>query len=80
MGRNLWVKHAEKRNINIGGKGTMNFGAGDTLVLETPGGGGWGTPNQLEVGNGSVPPMPMGGQGCGWEARGSIADRARVDF
>ncbi|RSH90374.1 hypothetical protein EHS25_000979 [Saitozyma podzolica] len=78
MGRNLWVKHAEKRSINIGGKGTMNFGAGDMLVLETPGGGGWGTPNQ--VGNGSEVPNTIGGQGCGWEARGSIADRARVDF
>ncbi len=32
------------RIINIGGKATVLMGKGDRLVIETPGGGGWGTP------------------------------------
>ena len=31
------------RVINIGGKATVLMGKGDRLVIETPGGGGWGT-------------------------------------
>jgi len=32
------------RIINIGGKATVLMGKGDRLVIETPGGGGWGSP------------------------------------
>ena len=31
------------RVINIGGKATVPMGKGDRLVIETPGGGEWGT-------------------------------------
>lgn len=36
------------RVINIGGKATVLMGKGDRLVIETPGGGGWGTPKPVE--------------------------------
>jgi N-methylhydantoinase B/oxoprolinase/acetone carboxylase alpha subunit len=36
------------RVINIGGKATVLMGKGDRLVIETPGGGGWGTPKLVE--------------------------------
>lgn len=36
------------RAINIGGKATVLMGKGDRLVIETPGGGGWGTPKPVE--------------------------------
>lgn len=57
MGRNTWVKQRrredgdiiddpseskEPRYINIGGKATIFMGKGDRLLIETPGGGGWG--------------------------------------
>lgn len=32
------------RVISIGGKATVLMGKGDRLLIETPGGGGWGTP------------------------------------
>ncbi|BFZ63712.1 hypothetical protein YB2330_004844 [Saitoella coloradoensis] len=45
-GLNLWVRKdeetGEERVINLGGKNTANFGAGDRIVLYTPGGGAWG--------------------------------------
>lgn len=41
-GRNTWVQHKDGRRINIGGKNTVCVDAGDRLVIETPGGGGYG--------------------------------------
>lgn len=83
-GRNTWIKgrrredgdlvddcveSEEQRFINIGGKATVFMGKGDRLLIETPGGGGWGLPtdNTLQV---AQPHKPT------WEARGSIAERA----
>lgn len=40
-GRNTWVQKAGRR-INIGGKNSIRVDAGDRLVIETPGGGGYG--------------------------------------
>ena len=46
VGLNLWIKKdritGEERVINLGGKNTAQFGAGDRIVINTPGGGGWG--------------------------------------
>ncbi|KAI6026603.1 Hydantoinase B/oxoprolinase [Pisolithus microcarpus] len=84
MGRNTWIKgrrredgdlvddcveSEEQRFINIGGKATVFMGKGDRLLIETPGGGGWGLPtdNTLQE---AQPHKPT------WEARGSIAERA----
>jgi len=74
MGRNFWVRHenGKTRTINVGGKGTMKFAAGDTLEVYTPGGGGWGA-GDLKA-NEPVPNVPE------WEPRGSMADRANVEF
>lgn len=60
-GLNLWVKQRREadgdlvpanehgivppRVINLGGKATTKFGAGDRIVIHTPGGGGFGTPD-----------------------------------
>ena len=40
-GRNTWVQ-SSGRQISIGGKNTVSVGEGDRLVIETPGGGGYG--------------------------------------
>ncbi|KAK0642620.1 Uncharacterized protein DIS24_g8829 [Lasiodiplodia hormozganensis] len=42
-GQNLWIK-ASGRVINLGGKNTASMGKGDRIVIQTPGGGGWGSP------------------------------------
>ncbi|WFD28832.1 5-oxoprolinase (ATP-hydrolyzing) [Malassezia nana] len=60
-GLNLWVKQRREedgdmtepnqdgivtpRVINMGGKATARFGAGDRIVIHTPGGGGYGAPH-----------------------------------
>jgi 5-oxoprolinase (ATP-hydrolysing) len=72
LGRNLWVRteKGKTRTINVGGKGTMKFSAGDTLEVHTPGGGGWGAGE----------PKVKEQETSEWEPRGSIADRANVEF
>lgn len=40
-GRNTWVQKSGNR-ISIGGKNSVKVAAGDRLVIETPGGGGYG--------------------------------------
>ncbi|KAI0432561.1 5-oxoprolinase [Xylaria sp. FL1042] len=42
MGLNLWVRKENNLAINMGGKGTATFEAGDRIIIKTPGGGGWG--------------------------------------
>lgn len=84
MGRNTWIKgrrredgdliedcpeSKEQRFINIGGKATVFMGKGDRLLIETPGGGGWGLPADSTVREAQLY-KPT------WEARGSIAERA----
>ncbi|KAG0695146.1 Hydantoinase B/oxoprolinase [Suillus ampliporus] len=85
MGRNTWIKQRRMedgdipeetskedlgpRHINIGGKATVFMGKGDRLLIETPGGGGWGKPDegQLETAEEHK---------HAWEVRGSFAERA----
>jgi len=47
-GLNLWLSKdaytGEDRTVNMGGKGSVAMGAGDRVVIMTPGGGGWGVP------------------------------------
>jgi len=85
MGRNTWIKQRRAedgdipeedsyedlgpRQINIGGKATVFMGKGDHLLIETPGGGGWGTP---EDGRSNT----IQEYKHSWEARGSFAERA----
>ncbi|KAF8519766.1 Hydantoinase B/oxoprolinase [Hysterangium stoloniferum] len=42
-------KPSHNRIINIGGKATVMMGKGDRLVIETPGGGGWGAMDGKEA-------------------------------
>ncbi|KAI1370860.1 hydantoinase B/oxoprolinase [Hypoxylon crocopeplum] len=44
-GRNLWIKK-NRRIINLGGKNTAMMDAGDRIIVESPGGGGWGKPSE----------------------------------
>lgn len=46
-GRNTWVQK-DGRRINIGGKNSILVEAGDRLVVETPGGGGYGANEEVE--------------------------------
>lgn len=43
-GENLWVK-TDGRVVNLGGKNTAMMVKGDKIVIQSPGGGGWGTAN-----------------------------------
>lgn len=58
-----------KRERNLGGKATVPFEAGDRLVLNTPGGGGWGIAGGVEEVKKRV-------ETFGWEPRGSLAERS----
>jgi N-methylhydantoinase B/oxoprolinase/acetone carboxylase alpha subunit len=40
QGENRLVQNGQSRNI--GGKFTTSVGPGDQVIIETPGGGGWG--------------------------------------
>ncbi|WVF66074.1 hypothetical protein IAT40_000813 [Kwoniella sp. CBS 6097] len=83
-GLNLWIKQPKNkeervRTVNVGGKGTMQFGTGDYLILHTPGGGGWGQTGHAEDQQ-DLEEQRLHDTALEWEARGSIADRAKVDF
>ncbi|KAJ5733358.1 hypothetical protein N7493_002144 [Penicillium malachiteum] len=48
-GLNLWVRHIqssdgsrEERQINLGGKNSVQMQPGERIIIRTPGGGGWG--------------------------------------
>ncbi|KAL1886938.1 hypothetical protein Cpir12675_006834 [Ceratocystis pirilliformis] len=42
MGVNYWLQKESGRKVNLGGKATAKFAAGDRAVIMSPGGGGWG--------------------------------------
>ena len=52
-GRNSLVEKGkaggEDRWVNIGGRKDFNVEAGDRVIIETPGGGGWGVPGKEKV-------------------------------
>ncbi|KAL4891640.1 Hydantoinase B/oxoprolinase-domain-containing protein [Aspergillus ambiguus] len=41
-GKNTWVCGKNERVVSIGGKGSISVEPGDRMVIETPGGGGYG--------------------------------------
>ena len=50
-GANYWVQKQEdgsERWVNIGSRGQVDMKEGDRCVIHTPGGGGWGVPDDLE--------------------------------
>ena len=84
LGRNTWIKQPRKtdgdliesdseplkpRKINIGGKATVFMGKGDKLLIETPGAGAWGEPEEHDW-------KEDHSHVKAWAARGSLAERA----
>jgi len=63
-------KPLQPRKVNIGGKATVFMGKGDRLLVETPGAGGWGVPEdsqrEEDLDHSHVK---------AWAARGSLAER-----
>lgn len=52
-GENLWLRSNEDgsghRAVSLGGKNSAWFAAGDHIVIKTPGGGGYGSPNDTSA-------------------------------
>ncbi|KAL2813608.1 Hydantoinase B/oxoprolinase-domain-containing protein [Aspergillus granulosus] len=51
-GLNLYVRkeaNGKERIINIGGKMELNVQPGERILIHTPGGGGWGTPDEGQL-------------------------------
>ncbi|KAL1960877.1 hypothetical protein VTO42DRAFT_5860 [Malbranchea cinnamomea] len=74
-GKNFWVRKdevtGEVKMISLGGKATVRMGRGDRIIIHTPGGGGWGTPQ------GDEERRPVNGAGGDqFVAKGSV-DRYR---
>ena len=62
------------RVVNVGGKASILMGKGDRLVINTPGGGGWGDPNEnAEELNKHEEHVKLE-----WSARGSLVERERI--
>ncbi|KAK2047661.1 hydantoinase B/oxoprolinase [Colletotrichum somersetense] len=53
-GRNLWVKKSG-RVVNLGGKNTARMEAGDRIIIMSPGGGGYGRPEDRVEGDKKQP-------------------------
>ena len=49
-GLNLWIRHVNGDKVltlNLSGKNTALFGKGDRIIVQTPGGGGYGEPGHV---------------------------------
>ncbi|KAL9932364.1 hypothetical protein V8E36_008843 [Tilletia maclaganii] len=74
-------KATKTRTINLGGKTTAKFGRGDRIVIETPGGGGWGAPGEAsgdDVDN--VKDRLMATGPSSHRAWGSLAERSSAQL
>ncbi|KIW73000.1 hypothetical protein, variant [Phialophora macrospora] len=72
VGRNLYVKKEAdglERIIGIGSRMELKVSPGDRLIINTPGGGGWGPPSALE---GVIANSTAGPEGNTFEPRGSV--------
>lgn len=45
-GLNLWIRGNDQRPINLGGKNTAAMKPGERIIIHTPGGGGYGEPDE----------------------------------
>ena len=68
---------AVPRIINVGGKATILMGKGDRLVINTPGGGGWGELESAEQRQQAEDERDERIK-VEWSARGSLVERAKV--
>lgn len=76
VGVNTWIKQSNgvtRRRVNLGGKASIRVTPGDRLLLQTPGGGGWGSVGQR------VSCRPAVISGATWEPRGSLAEKASAE-
>lgn len=48
-GRNIWIAKKSGLHVSIGGKNSVNVEPGDRMVIETPGGGGYGEIDKLNA-------------------------------
>ncbi|MBI1206186.1 MAG: 5-oxoprolinase [Azospirillum sp.] len=53
-----WVERADGRHLELGATGRTEVAAGDVLVIETPGGGGFGLARRAELGEAQRPRLP----------------------
>jgi len=58
-GVNLWLRAADGAVVSLGGKATVQVGAGDCVRLLTPGGGGYGEAKGRGEEDGGAPPPPL---------------------
>ncbi|ORY58448.1 Hydantoinase B/oxoprolinase-domain-containing protein [Pseudomassariella vexata] len=75
-GENLWVRKASGRVINLGGKNTALMEKGDRIVVQSPGGGGWGKPLGGENGNATFANGTWAGNGNRANGVASFVSRA----
>ncbi|GAA5870982.1 hypothetical protein JCM16303_001650 [Sporobolomyces ruberrimus] len=93
-GKNVWLKRlraedgdlpndvkeeeAEPRRVYLGGKATVKMGKGDRIIVETPGGGGWGkVTNEQDIqGDEAAPTIASTFKGV----MGSLADKAAAQL
>jgi len=75
-GLNLWIRHVKDANgnsisrvINLGGKNTARMLAGDRMIVNTPGGGGYGKPSERDLARKRSPMDPR----HAWRGKGSIS-------
>ena len=64
-GRNVLYRAGESEGVDIGGVATFQARPGDRLVIETPGGGGWGAPSSLATRGTRARPRGSGRAGRG---------------
>ncbi|WFD34221.1 5-oxoprolinase (ATP-hydrolyzing) [Malassezia cuniculi] len=79
-GLNLWIKQrraedgdlspqdSRPRVINLGGKATTRMGAGDRIIIHTPGGGGFGAPTDAPGESGPRPQNALRGSLAEWQS------------
>lgn len=53
-GLNLWIRKHDQIALNLSGKNSVPFGKGDRIVINTPGGGGYGSAHKRRKINGDT--------------------------
>ncbi|KAL3462378.1 Hydantoinase B/oxoprolinase-domain-containing protein [Aspergillus heterothallicus] len=74
-GLNLYVRKeadGNERVINIGGKMELNVQPGERILIHTPGGGGWGTPEEGPSSSAAAAPLQTSSANTGFHPRGSV--------
>ncbi|CAO1636411.1 unnamed protein product [Jaminaea pallidilutea] len=87
-GKNTWVKrdvddqgNVTERRLNMGGKTTVTCSRLDRVVIETPGGGGWGKEGDGEKENneGTKGPLELASDAVG-NLKGSLTERLQAQL